>query len=63
MHFHLIIVVKIHFFQSCYLGRIMHTMSVMARKDDREGVLYYFDFEQENSVSMGKKHTAVLYFD
>ncbi len=43
------------YFFSCYLqtgysSRLMHALSVMARKDGRTGALNYFDLTQPNAV-------------
>ncbi|XP_064646322.1 neurobeachin-like protein 1 isoform X2 [Lineus longissimus] len=35
--------------QNPYCGRIMQAMSVMARKDGREGALYYFDITESHA--------------
>ena len=37
--------------QMPYCGRLMHAMSIMARRDGREGALHYFDINQQDAVS------------
>lgn len=38
-------------FQMPYSSRLMHAMSVMARKDGRIGALNYFDLTYKDAVS------------
>ena len=39
-------------FQHPYCVKLMHAMSVMARKDGREGALHYFNQPDDHHVSM-----------